>query len=84
VKLGNDFRETKFPTGSQYDYGKDSDSPLGQPYESLELDNVIHFVTGETLAQVSQANAGLLSKDMRKAQRAAMFCGRFPVATWSH
>src|SRR5256885_1072743 len=42
----------------------------GQPYESLDLDNVIHFVTGETLAQVSQANAGLLAKDMRKAQRA--------------
>src|ERR1051325_8096025 len=42
----------------------------GQPYESLEKDNVIHFVAGETLAQVSQANAGLLAKDMRKAQRA--------------
>src|SRR5437899_1762949 len=42
----------------------------GQPYESLELDKVIHFGTGEVLAQVSQANAGLLAKDMRKAQRA--------------
>ena len=42
----------------------------GQPYESLELDKVVHFVTGETLAQVSQANPGLLAKDMRKAQRA--------------
>src|SRR6266508_5764794 len=42
----------------------------GQPYESLEVDNVIHFVTGETLAKVSQANPGLLAKDMRKAQRA--------------
>jgi len=42
----------------------------GQPYESLEADNVIHFVTGETLAKVSQANPGLLTKDMRTAQRA--------------
>ena len=42
----------------------------GQPYTSLELDNVIHFVTGETLAKVSQANPGLLAKDMRHAQRA--------------
>src|ERR1041384_6583232 len=42
----------------------------GQPYESLEHDNVIHFITGETLAKVSQANPGLLAKDIRKAQRA--------------
>ena len=42
----------------------------GQPYESLELDNVIHYVTGETLARVSQANAGLLAKDIKKAPRA--------------
>src|SRR5919204_5212159 len=42
----------------------------GQPYESLELDNVIHFGTGETLAKVSQANPGLLTRDMKKAQRA--------------
>ncbi len=42
----------------------------GKPYESLELDKVVHFQTGETIAQVSQANAGLLSRDMRHAQRA--------------
>jgi acyl-CoA reductase-like NAD-dependent aldehyde dehydrogenase len=42
----------------------------GQPYTSLELDSVIHFVTGETLAKVSQSNPGLLAKDMIKAQRA--------------
>src|ERR1043166_5888034 len=51
----------------------------GQPYESLEADNVIHFVTGETLAQVSQANAGLLAKDMRKAQRARDVLREIPV-----
>jgi acyl-CoA reductase-like NAD-dependent aldehyde dehydrogenase len=42
----------------------------GQPYESLEMDSVINFITGETLAKVSQANPGLLAKDMRHAQRA--------------
>src|SRR5438477_4858631 len=42
----------------------------GQPYQSLELNDVIHFVNGETLAKVGQANAGLLAKDMRLAQRA--------------
>ena len=38
----------------------------GQPYTSLEHDKVIHFLTGETLAKVSQANAGLLRRDMRQ------------------
>src|SRR5213082_2584702 len=42
----------------------------GKPYTSLEVDNVIHFSTGETLARVSQANPGLLAKDIRQAQRA--------------
>src|SRR5882724_7735733 len=42
----------------------------GQPYTSLEQDTVIHFATGETLARVSQANPGLLSRDMRHAHRA--------------
>src|SRR6267154_4738721 len=42
----------------------------GRPYTSLEVDNVIHFATGETLAKVSQANPGLLTKDIRQAQRA--------------
>src|SRR6185295_2009682 len=42
----------------------------GQPYASLEADPVVHFVTGETLAQVSQANPGLLTKDVRQAARA--------------
>src|SRR5436309_4153518 len=42
----------------------------GRPYTSLEVDNVIHFSTGETLARVSQANPGLLAKDIHQAQRA--------------
>ncbi len=42
----------------------------GAPYTSLEVDQVVHFATGEPLAEVSQANAGLIQRDMRKAQRA--------------
>ncbi|MEX0937063.1 MAG: aldehyde dehydrogenase family protein [Pirellulales bacterium] len=42
----------------------------GKPYESLETDEVVHFITGETIAKVSQANGGLLTRDMRKAQQA--------------
>ncbi len=42
----------------------------GKPYESLETDTVTHFLTGEPIAQVSQANGGLLERDMRFAARA--------------
>jgi acyl-CoA reductase-like NAD-dependent aldehyde dehydrogenase len=42
----------------------------GKPYESLEVDEVVHFMTGEPIAKVSQANGGLLQRDMRKAAQA--------------
>ncbi|MBI1901655.1 MAG: aldehyde dehydrogenase [Planctomycetia bacterium] len=42
----------------------------GKPYTSLEVDNVVHFMSGEPIAKVSQANAGLLARDMRFAGRA--------------
>ena len=42
----------------------------GQTYKSLEVDKVAHFATGEPLAEVSQANGGLIARDMRKAQQA--------------
>src|SRR5262245_21155962 len=42
----------------------------GKPYESLETDTVTHFITGEPIAKVSQANGGLLERDMRFVQRA--------------
>lgn len=51
----------------------------GQPYASLETDQVIHFVTGETLAEVSQANPGLLAKDIKKAQRARDVLRDIPI-----
>jgi acyl-CoA reductase-like NAD-dependent aldehyde dehydrogenase len=51
----------------------------GQPYESLELDSVNHFVSGETLAKVSQANPGLMAKDMKKAARARGVLREIPI-----
>ncbi|MEX2302328.1 MAG: aldehyde dehydrogenase family protein [Bryobacterales bacterium] len=42
----------------------------GDPYTSLDKDKVVHFDTGEPIAEVSQANAGIIRRDMRKAQRA--------------
>ncbi len=51
----------------------------GRPYTSLEQDRVIHFLTGETLASVSQANTGLLARDMRQAQRARDLLTAIPI-----
>ncbi|MGE0610133.1 MAG: aldehyde dehydrogenase family protein, partial [Pirellulales bacterium] len=42
----------------------------GKPYTSLETDTVKHFITGEPIAEVSQANGGLLERDMRHSGRA--------------
>src|SRR5215467_7668847 len=52
----------------------------GQPYTSLEKEDVIHFITGETLARVSQANTGLLGRDMRHAERARRVLAEIPIA----
>ena len=51
----------------------------GQPYESMEVDTVVHSVTGEPLAKVSQANPGLLAKDMKKASRAREVLREIPI-----
>jgi len=42
----------------------------GQPYTSLDVDEIVHFATGEPIATISRANGGLVQRDMRKAQRA--------------
>ena len=51
----------------------------GQPYTSLEQDTVRHFITGEMLARVSQANTGLLGRDMRHAHRAREVLAEIPI-----
>jgi acyl-CoA reductase-like NAD-dependent aldehyde dehydrogenase len=42
----------------------------GSPYTSMEVDEVVHFSTGEPIATVSRANGGLIGRDMRQASRA--------------
>jgi len=51
----------------------------GEPYQSLETDKVVHFATGEVLAEVSRANASMVSRDMRHAQRARDVLRTIPI-----
>src|SRR4051812_2005817 len=51
----------------------------GEPYKSLEIDKVVHFDTGEVLAEVSQANAALVQRDMRLAPRARDALRQIPI-----
>lgn len=50
----------------------------GKPYESLDHDQVLHFDTGEPIAKVSQANRGLIERDMRTAQKARDILRQIP------
>ena len=52
----------------------------GQPYESLERDEVVHFSTGEPIATVSRANGGLIQRDARKAWRARQVLRDIPIS----
>src|SRR5215467_8640304 len=52
----------------------------GQPYESLEKDEVVHFSTGEPIATVSRANGGLIQRDARKAKQAREALREIPIA----
>jgi len=51
----------------------------GQPYTSMEVDDVVHFSTGEPIAKVSRANGGLIGRDMRKAHRAREVLREIPI-----
>ena len=51
----------------------------GQPYTSLDTEDVVHFVTGEKLASVSQANTGLLGRDKNMAERARQMLTGIPI-----
>jgi len=52
----------------------------GEPYESLETDKVVHFTSGEVLAEVGRANAAMVERDMRFAQRARDVLREIPIA----
>ncbi len=51
----------------------------GKPYESLEIDEVLHFSTGEPVAKVSQANGGIIQRDMKKAQKSRDILVDIPI-----
>jgi acyl-CoA reductase-like NAD-dependent aldehyde dehydrogenase len=51
----------------------------GQPYQSLDVARVVHFESGEPIAEVSQANAGLVSRDLRSARRARQILRELPI-----
>src|SRR5438105_1412623 len=51
----------------------------GEPYKSLDIDKVVHFNTGEALAEVSRANGGLMGRDMRHAGRARDVLREIPI-----
>ena len=52
----------------------------GQPYASMDVDEVRHFLTGEPIAKVGRANAGMIQRDMRKAAGARDALRKIPVA----
>ena len=45
----------------------------------MEVDEVVHFSTGEPIATVSRANGGLIQRDVRKAQRARDVLREIPI-----
>ena len=51
----------------------------GQPYTSLDVDEIVHFATGEPIATISRANGGMVQRDMRKAQRARDALRAIPI-----
>ncbi len=52
----------------------------GKPYESLEKADVVHFETGEVMAKMHQANAGLVQMDSRKSNKAREILKQFSIA----
>jgi acyl-CoA reductase-like NAD-dependent aldehyde dehydrogenase len=51
----------------------------GEPYKSMDIDKVVHFASGEVLAEVSRANSGLVERDMRHARRAREALREIPI-----
>ncbi len=45
----------------------------------MEVDQLVHFVTGEPVARVSRANGGLVERDMRKGARAREVLREIPI-----
>jgi acyl-CoA reductase-like NAD-dependent aldehyde dehydrogenase len=43
---------------------------FGKPYESLERETLVHFLTGEPVAEVSQVGGAIVGRDLQKAAQA--------------
>src|SRR5436190_19783959 len=54
-------------------------SRWGEPYKSMEQDKVVHFVSGEVLAEVSRSTGALVERDMRHAPRAPAALPEIPI-----
>jgi acyl-CoA reductase-like NAD-dependent aldehyde dehydrogenase len=54
-------------------------SRWGEPYKSLQQDQVVHFANGEVLAEVSRADGTIVSRDMRFAKRAREVLREIPI-----
>ncbi|MEM7557979.1 MAG: aldehyde dehydrogenase family protein, partial [Planctomycetota bacterium] len=50
----------------------------GKPYTSLEKQEVVHFLSGEPIANISQVNGGMLQLDMKKAAKARAVLREIP------
>jgi len=51
----------------------------GKPYKSLDAVRVKNFITGETVAELSQANSGLIRKDFMQASHHKAALDALPV-----
>ena len=54
-------------------------SRWGEPYQSSESDKIVHFDSGEVVAEMSRAVAPLVAKDMRLAPRARDVLREIPI-----
>jgi acyl-CoA reductase-like NAD-dependent aldehyde dehydrogenase len=52
---------------------------LGKPYNSLEKASLVHHVTGEPVAEVSQVNGGLIARDLNKVAAARRELQAIPI-----
>lgn len=56
-------------------------SPLrwGKPYQSLDFINVVHFDTGEPMARIGTVGGGIVTKDLRQAEKARDALLQIPI-----
>jgi hypothetical protein len=52
----------------------------GKPYASLDQNDVVAHSTGQTVATISQVNAGIVRKDLMKAGEGRAALKKFTVA----